>query len=300
MNPTEDSLRHSYRTFQERLLASRLIHFAAGEMMWECSSTSACECGYLDDTRMMTSRLRYDLSRLKSLSSEDTARLWTELAFSYQNRSLTNDKDRLSALSGLAHRFKEQSPELGKYVAGLWSNYALSMIMFEVQTGIRVPRYVAPSWSWACIQGRFRRNDQVCNNDEFEAELDDIYCDLTSPDLYGAITSAHISITSPAIDAVITLEGHHGDAMLELTNDIKAFFVSDIPLTDGEIGSRVTCLFLRGVHSKPPNRYIEALVVKVAKSMKEYQRIGIAHLLSNNDNTRYETLPLQRTSITLI
>ena len=32
-------------TLQERLLATRLVHFAAGEVIWECASMCACECG---------------------------------------------------------------------------------------------------------------------------------------------------------------------------------------------------------------------------------------------------------------
>lgn len=32
-------------TLQERLLATRLVHFAAGEIIWECASMCACECG---------------------------------------------------------------------------------------------------------------------------------------------------------------------------------------------------------------------------------------------------------------
>lgn len=31
-------------TFQERLLSLRLVHFTAGELMWECNELSACEC----------------------------------------------------------------------------------------------------------------------------------------------------------------------------------------------------------------------------------------------------------------
>ena len=32
-------------TLQERMLATRLVHFAAGEIIWECASSCACECG---------------------------------------------------------------------------------------------------------------------------------------------------------------------------------------------------------------------------------------------------------------
>jgi len=31
-------------TYQERLLSPRLVYFTAGEIMWECSKVSACEC----------------------------------------------------------------------------------------------------------------------------------------------------------------------------------------------------------------------------------------------------------------
>ena len=33
---------------QERLLATRVAHFTAIEVIWECNEQAACECGYLD------------------------------------------------------------------------------------------------------------------------------------------------------------------------------------------------------------------------------------------------------------
>jgi hypothetical protein len=34
--------------FQERLLASRYIRFMADELVWECRSSTACECKFLE------------------------------------------------------------------------------------------------------------------------------------------------------------------------------------------------------------------------------------------------------------
>jgi hypothetical protein len=104
-------------TLQERMLATRTVHFAAEEIIWECATASACECGHLQNTHALTSRQRFDVSSLDRLPDAERARLWAQLSLSYQNRLLTKEKDRLPALSGLAHRF--QSDGLGVYLAGL-------------------------------------------------------------------------------------------------------------------------------------------------------------------------------------
>ncbi|KAK8024401.1 hypothetical protein PG993_012467 [Apiospora rasikravindrae] len=44
--------------FQERLLSSRILHFAADEMVWECQEATSCECDLLEDYQ------QYDWSKL--------------------------------------------------------------------------------------------------------------------------------------------------------------------------------------------------------------------------------------------
>lgn len=269
-------------TLQEWMLATRVVHFTEGEMIWECSSMCTCECGHLETASPRTWRQTHGLSNLDRTTETQRASLWHELALSYQNRLLTKDKDRLSALSGLAHRF--QSDSLGQYVAGLWTNFIISMMLWEVKKGRKTTEYVAPSWSWASIQGTFQSrlssNEAIEANDRFQATLQDSGCVLASADPYGAIVqgSAYVVLSSPCADGTIVRSHRNGNPVVQLTGKIQAFLESDVDLRDSQIGGTVKCLFPRGLAPEPSNRYLEALVLSVSKNMNDYQRIGIAHI----------------------
>ncbi|KIV79276.1 hypothetical protein PV11_06844 [Exophiala sideris] len=265
-------------TLQERILATRLVHFAAGEMIWECATMCACECGHLQATKAVTSRQRYDLSSLDRMSDKERANLWDGLALSYQNRLITKDQDRLSALSGLAHRF--QSDGLGHYLAGLWSKFAISMMLWEVRQGRPATEYVAPSWSWATVQGRLKRNDSIEPNSRFRAKLLDSGCTRATDDPYGAIIpgSGFVKLSSPCADATIVRNVRSGHPAILLPPAIQAFLQSDNEVEASQIGATVKCLFPRGLETGPSGRYVEALVLTLSKNMEHYQRIGIAHI----------------------
>ncbi|KIW99594.1 uncharacterized protein Z518_11007 [Rhinocladiella mackenziei CBS 650.93] len=265
-------------TLQERMLATRLVHFTTGEIIWECASMCACECGHLEATNAVTSRRRYDLSSLDRISDTERANLWDELGFSYQNRLITQDKDRLSALSGLAHRF--QNDGLGQYLAGFWSNFAISMLLWEVKKGRKATEYIAPSWSWASIHGRLARNDSIEPNDRFDAILEDCGSEPATTDPYGPILegSGYVTLSSPCIDGMIVRSDRNGHPMVQLTTEIQAFLVSDVHLKQTQIGARVKCLFPRGLEAGPSGQYIEALVLIVSRNMQDYERVGIAHV----------------------
>ena len=264
---------------QERLMSTRVLHFTASELAWECCTSAACECGHLD--ALATPKLRYDESSLDNMSADKRAQAWDDLALqTYQSRLLTKEGDRFSALSGMAQLFHNE--DLGDFVAGLWSNYALSMLLWEVRSGKKTDRYVAPSWSWASIQGRLTRNDKIVHNRLFEANILDIKRTLSSQDPYGAIKEASITLLTPATDGVLSTSGHHGDAMILFNQHVRAFFVSDAKLAHGTFGSHVKCAFLRGLKMGPDERYIEALVLSLATDMKSHKRIGIAHLTKHS------------------
>lgn len=251
----------------------------------------------------MTSRKRYDLSSLDGLTPAERASRWDELALSYQNRQITKDKDRLSALSGLAHRF--QSESLGTYLAGLWSNFALSMLLWEVKKGRKATEYVAPSWAWASFQGRLTRNDTIQHNSEFQAVLEEAYCEPATSDPYGAITSlsGFIRLSSPAMEGVIVRDALNGHPMIQFMPDLQAFLVSDVHLTESQIGGTVKCMFLRGLETGPGGRYVEALVLNISKNLVDYERLGVAqfrkHSVDENKSLRRD-LPLALETIKII
>jgi hypothetical protein len=95
--------------YQERLLSTRVLHFGAQELSWECNQALICECGYTNssqakgmsrDPKSMLSKLLENyvfntgLPRIQSL--------WRRIVSDYSALKLTKYSDRLHAIAGLA------------------------------------------------------------------------------------------------------------------------------------------------------------------------------------------------------
>ena len=84
----------------------------------------------------------------------DAAENWHRVIEQYSSLSLTKQTDRLPALSGLAIR---SSPVLGEYLAGLWKHSLVSDLLWRINKLehdiVRPTEYIAPSWSWASVNG---------------------------------------------------------------------------------------------------------------------------------------------------
>ncbi|KAK5734126.1 hypothetical protein LTR17_009109 [Elasticomyces elasticus] len=119
---------------QERLLAKRVLHFTAHEVMWECDEFYASERYPNGIPRISVSRqaeldrsLEYShdhrrlgiLSRTESETSDygQFYRLWWETVEMYTRVRLTFADDRPIAILGLAERF---SSVFGEYRSGMW------------------------------------------------------------------------------------------------------------------------------------------------------------------------------------
>ncbi|KAF2136519.1 uncharacterized protein K452DRAFT_343063 [Aplosporella prunicola CBS 121167] len=117
--------------FQERLLATRLLHFTDAELVFECKAGCRCEC----ESPHRNSTSAKQTTYLKNLYAgivrpEYVARLhiaedpwegWKLVVGPYARKELTQPSDVLPALAGMAARM--QSERLGRYVAGLWEAY---------------------------------------------------------------------------------------------------------------------------------------------------------------------------------
>lgn len=159
-------LRKRAWTLQERELSTRNIHFAGDLILWECRETKGSNqlpwhhMTPVDDFQPWP--IRNDPS--ESLVPNGAVSLrdrWYELMEDYSSRSLTKEKDKLPALSGLASKFREHF-RTGQYLAGLWSNHLPSALLWKTTNGPRddqshsvrrLTSYMAPSWSWASLDG---------------------------------------------------------------------------------------------------------------------------------------------------
>lgn len=148
--------------FQERLLATRIVHFTEHELIWECKKSQRCECMYLDrsDARPKLARephnIKLEYSHVVAAAQQssphiDPYLLWAKVVETYTARKLTYEKDRFPALAGAATKMQQLG--IGRYVAGIFVRDIPRSLLWHVDDpGIRHPnRTTAPTWSWASV-----------------------------------------------------------------------------------------------------------------------------------------------------
>lgn len=122
---------------QERVLATRVLHYNNWQMYFECNAGILSEDG--------CSARRYLTMEYDSIYD------WGKLLSSYLPRRLTKEADKLPALSGLAKLFGKELK--AQYVAGLWSTDLISGLSWYLPHSTEPvsidKECMGPSWSWA-------------------------------------------------------------------------------------------------------------------------------------------------------
>ncbi|KAB8226925.1 HET domain-containing protein [Aspergillus alliaceus] len=155
---------------QERLLSPRVLHFRQGEVIFECSMESKCECGTLGiqletmyhyKLKAPEKRLIWDNHITESPPGSNIGTdvysawgKWRAVVRLYSAANLTVETDRLPALSGLAQRSPKRI--FGDYIAGLWSNDLPKGLLRGYGVRGKVSRAqlsTAPSFCWTSLHG---------------------------------------------------------------------------------------------------------------------------------------------------
>ena len=135
--------------YQERLLSSRVIHFGAHELSWECAESVNCECRASKSSPLEAPKIAHRKA-LTTANSSVAAKRWRAVVSEYTTLQLTRSSDRLVALSGIADDFK--SCRSDRYLAGLWEgSLVLDLLWHCVDRKLKPREKSAPSWSWASI-----------------------------------------------------------------------------------------------------------------------------------------------------
>ncbi|KAF2102777.1 HET-domain-containing protein [Rhizodiscina lignyota] len=206
---------------QERVLASRVLHYTFDQVTWECQEFSAAE-EFPDGLPhpitwdfygqfKQRSVIAHDRSVGKetastTCSSGATRELhdnWAQIVRLYSRCDLTEpNENKLIAISGLARAMQKQLKN-DSYLAGLWRDNIYGGLLWEVDKGrklihgfqqdsthlavrryglsTRADAYRAPSWSWASVEGMVK----LCGYMDVSGDL--IACD--EPNLEGASSS---------------------------------------------------------------------------------------------------------------
>ena len=156
-------------TFQEQLLSPRLLIYASHTLQWRCR-TLTCNLGGSYHSPIpsaaprlpsMQNLLPDDLQRKKEGRQlgpdvpHSTLQHWLNIVTNYSLRKSSLPSDKLPALSALAIFY---APIFGPgYFAGIWSRYAVQQLCWRNPDSrfffTRPPKYRAPSWSWAALDG---------------------------------------------------------------------------------------------------------------------------------------------------
>ena len=175
-------------TFQERLLARRIIHFTDAELVWECGEFQNCQCRLEEHEYRPSDVWRSPLFRLNhvqtsagmsELVAKANERVWVpkynELPLSLSlppcysgpssfycqwdrvvveitRRRFTFAADLLPAIAGLADTMRRCTGD--DYYFGLWySDLASGLLWFAKKPDLATKgRSTPPSWSWAAIE----------------------------------------------------------------------------------------------------------------------------------------------------
>jgi hypothetical protein len=198
---------------QERLLASRVLHFGPDQLLWECCEVDACETyperlpPILDmststhfkrlDPLIDGPRLRqYGLQEMDSRFMAHE--LWKPVVDKYSKSLLTNGGDKLIALSGIAKRMARITGD--EYVVGMWKFCLESQLLWWVQhrrqvshePSIRSKEYRAPSFSWASVDGIISPGDFTDKG--ILIEITDVKIDHTTKDVTGPVKGGYIHL----------------------------------------------------------------------------------------------------------
>ncbi|KAL9051123.1 MAG: hypothetical protein Q9206_004814 [Seirophora lacunosa] len=173
--------------FQERHLARRILHFTDKEIVWECCAKSPYFASETFPngaplTNVFDNKPKIQSGSLLSgplESTDELYNLWENLCHMYSEKQLTKVSDKLVALAGLANEFHERIPD-DSYVAGMWRSTMPRSLLWEAWRGpVGRKLEVAPSWSWASINGQIQKeyhpgekkdHDTVCTVLDIQAQ----------------------------------------------------------------------------------------------------------------------------------
>jgi Heterokaryon incompatibility protein (HET) len=265
---------------QEALLSNRILHYTSNELVWECNEWRYCECGHgsaaigPDDEQSNRSMRKPDV--FGTLSRDQIYEKWDGIIYLLTERQLSNDEDKLPALSGLTNQFATMfelvsaSGQSDQYLTGLWrSNLTKSLLWTTEDDRYRVSRdkeivyrrpksWRAPSWSWASVEGPVTISRLLRFNDCIEiVEASTV---PGTPDPYGQVKSGRLVVKGRVVHGLTieVYEARIGDVYGGFTQGKKytvrhgdrlRSFISDDSGTDGSSGldhnnAKVTCLLL--------------------------------------------------------
>lgn len=173
---------------QEQMLTTRNLHCGISQFFWECKTMKACHT-FSDMNQVLPEKMRPSIQH----SIDD----WDSIIEKYSAKELTDEGDRLIALSGIARRIHEQTGD--QYFAGIWwKDIERHFCWSRIKPQIRSPsRPTMPSWSWAAnCEGGIHQPEPPGLPWETLLHVQDAQVKLHGNDPFGSVSSGTLTISS--------------------------------------------------------------------------------------------------------
>lgn len=306
---------------QERVISRRVLGFGKyGICYFQCDEVQCAD--YLKHSICPKPYdwgpgCRYDLGEsLAECTVQPSISLakgnWYAIVDEYSSCYLTEGRDKLPAISGIAQAFETYIQ--GPYLAGLWQSdliFGLTWTLgrFRTVASLRPARFPTPSWSWISSRNAVRwggrswnsvRNFDIrgpCTTESarsLAAESENIWVpcldvvdtniqllDMSNP--FGEVKQASLTVSGklrPIPGSVLKAQGWQ-QRMAQASSPapgrvVVPCFDSDErpPGFSGQLWSLLVCLSLAG------NSYIDVwglILEKVGEGPNEFRRLGLAH-----------------------
>jgi hypothetical protein len=200
---------------QEGILSHRVLSFNESQMTWACAQDEVTEevleiWGQLYHAKQLI-LIAESLSRLEP--GEFRTSYWAHFVQSYSARKVTYKTDTFPAISGVVRKIQQLTGDI--YYAGLWKQHFLIGLLWSPKTTLRPVNYfsmeepsgrlksrqqwVAPSWSWASIEGAIEYQPISTGDSEYCARLEECRITYSGLDPLGALTTGFARLTGPVV-----------------------------------------------------------------------------------------------------
>ncbi|KAK8085533.1 HET-domain-containing protein [Apiospora hydei] len=316
-------------TLQESILTPRLLIFTGLTTVWSCRTgfqpnnltTSGedlfyDESQYFGDCELWHENLGYFTSPLSRsdghsdltasieggiLQGSQLLLLWKYLVLNYTRRSLSDSRDRLSALSAITRAL---APHFQcKYYAGLWERFLVQGLTWSIEGIEKGPRFksaAGPSWSWASVVGVACK--PISFSGTIQAEVISCKTILVSDgNPYGEVTGGELVIRgylqqvrvirgAPSRSPLFDEYGQEYESSHFSDDDVRFPHVD--PRAAGSQRVEAWCLLLidqpggcwNYIEEFPHNNWCEMMVLVKTDNRKGhlYKRIGVAFAKAKN------------------
>ncbi|KAF2184177.1 hypothetical protein K469DRAFT_783931, partial [Zopfia rhizophila CBS 207.26] len=230
---------------QEFKLSSRVLFLGSAEMTWYCQAGSLVE-GQEDISKTHESQLNEPWQSYYSTLIGNTAasqnsgdeldnlHLWRSIITGYSSRSMSQESDKLPAISAIARTIQ---PSIGGSLVCVGEQFLAAKLTWTTCTthqtlegALRIlkfqkpSKYRAPSWPWAAVDGNIifdswiydyasgtQNAGKASSNyswflrhlKEIETAAEVLECsiDLAGIDPFGQVTGGHIKLRAPLLKA---------------------------------------------------------------------------------------------------